>query len=129
MSSGNSSKSLPTLRLDTPPKPDMRSRDVGLEADPLLLAVVADVDAGRLLASTTWRTALSISAAISALSIGFAGLAADQQIGQHVVARQAAHMRGQDSIAAMDHERFLCLGLAGSPQRMHLTVSQFSVQT
>ena len=46
-------------------------RHVGLEADPLLLAVVADVDAGCASArSTTWRTALSISASSRASSYG-----------------------------------------------------------
>ena len=36
---------------------------------------------------------------------GLAGLAADQQVGQHLVARQAADVRGQDAIAAVDHGR------------------------
>ena len=52
-------------------------RHVGLEADPLLLAVVADVDAGRcLLRRPRGATALSISAAISPGVEGLAGLAA-----------------------------------------------------
>ena len=86
---------------------------VGLEADPLLLAVVADVDAGRLLLVHHVAHGPVHLGLEHGLVVGLAGLALDQQVGQHVVARQAADMRGQDSIAAMDHERSLRSGLRG----------------
>ena len=88
-------------------------RHVGLEADPLLLAVVADVDAGRLLLVHHVAHGLVHLGLEHGFVVGLAGLTFDQQLGQHVVARQAADVRGQDSIAAMNHGRSLRSGLRG----------------
>src|SRR5262249_3580988 len=77
--------------------------DVGLEADPLLLTVVADVDPRRQL-----RLDHALDGAVHLRghgggSNGFARLAADQELGQPRAAWQAAHVRRQDFIAAVDH--------------------------
>ena len=52
---------------------------------------------------TTSATARSISSDIVFGSIGLAGLALDQELGDRLVARQAADMRGQDAVAAGEH--------------------------
>ena len=85
-------------------------RHIGLETDPVLLAVIADVDPGCHCFSTTWRTALSISEAIT-LASNPCPLPGHQQIGQFFVARQAADMGGQNAVPAEDHERALILAV------------------
>ena len=78
-------------------------RHVGLERDALLLAIVTDVDAGILLplhhlgdrAVEFVRHFLRIDLPVC--------LALDQKLGDRLVARQAADMRGQDAVAAGEH--------------------------
>ena len=78
-------------------------RHVGLEANPALLAVVADVDA---------RVHLSLDDMADRLvlfighRLGVDGLALvlrHQQVGQLFVARQAADVGGENAVAAEDH--------------------------
>ena len=77
--------------------------DVGLEADPLLLAVVADVDAGgHLGGNRAAHGAVHLGGQAGRID-GLAGFAADEQVGQHLVARQAADVRRQDAVLAADH--------------------------
>src|SRR4051812_24645896 len=80
-------------------------RHVGLERDALLLAVIADVDAGVLLLVHDLGDRpvelVRHSLRIDRLS----RLALDQQLGDRLVARQAADMRGQDAVAAHQHLR------------------------
>jgi hypothetical protein len=82
-------------------------RHVGLEADPRLLAVVHDVDAARhLLLDDVAHRALALPPELGAIHL-FAVLVADQQVGQHGIARQAADMGGENSVIAAVHGRFL----------------------
>ncbi len=68
-------------------------RHIGLKADPLLLAVVAAVDAGFLL-SGDHMPDRPVHLGVELLRvIAFAGLALDQKIAERFVARQAADMR------------------------------------
>ena len=78
-------------------------RHVGLEADALLLAVVADVDAGvRLLLHHVAHGAVHLVGELGRVH-GLARFALDQQVGQLLVARQAADMGGQNAVPAQDH--------------------------
>jgi hypothetical protein len=89
--------------------------DVGLEADALLLAVVADVDAGlHLRRHCVAHGAVHLGGEDRGVDC-LAGLAADQQVGQRVVARQAADVGGQDAIAAVQHGRFPGAWLSAAP--------------
>ena len=82
-------------------------RHVGLERDALLLAVIADVDAGVLLPLDHLgdRTVELVRHFFRIDRL--ASLALDQQLGDRLVARQAADMGGQNAVAAGEH--------AGSP--------------
>ena len=84
-------------------EPRHARRHVGLEADPLLLAVVADVDAGRLLLGHHMTHGLVHLGVEHRLVVGFARLAFEQQIGQRLIARQAADVGGEDAIEAVLH--------------------------
>ena len=75
-------------------------RHIGLEADALLLAVVADVDAGLLLLGDHMAHRLLHRGVQLRLVVAFAGLAPHQKLAQRRAARQAADMRGQDALAA-----------------------------
>ena len=78
-------------------------RDIGLEADALLLAVVADVDAGRDLARDgVAHGAVHLLGERSCVD-RLAGLPPDQQVGERGVARQAADVGRQDAVVAQDH--------------------------
>ena len=78
-------------------------RHVGLEADPALLAVVADVDAGVHLRLDDMADRLVHLVGQHLGVDGFALLLRHQQVGQLFVARQAADMGGEDAVAAEDH--------------------------
>jgi hypothetical protein len=80
-------------------------RHVGLERDALLLAVIADVDAGVLLPPHHFadRTVELVGHPLHIDRL--AGLALDQQFGDGVVARQAADMGSQNAVAAGQHRR------------------------
>ena len=75
-------------------------RHVGLKADPLLLAVVADIDARFLLLDDDVADRLFHFGIEQLLVVAFARLALDQKLAQRFVARQAADMGCQDAIAA-----------------------------
>ena len=100
-----------TLRLS--PKTRHSLRDVGLKADTLLLAVIADIDSGFFLffddmtnsgvhrcAKLSWIDSLSL-------------FAADEQLRELIIARQASHMSHQDSIAASNHREPVNLRIGG----------------
>src|SRR5262249_40695051 len=80
-------------------------RPVSLKADALLLAVIADIDAGVLLfihhmADCLFHLRFELRSVVA-----LAGFAPDQKIAQGLAARQAADMGGQDSVAAEHHGR------------------------
>ena len=75
-------------------------RHIGLEADALLLAVVADVDTGLLLLGDHMAHRLLHRGIQLRLVVAFAGLAPHQKLAQRRAARQAADMRGQDAVTA-----------------------------
>ena len=78
-------------------------RHVSLEADALLLAIVADVDAGLLLLSyDVAHRRLHLRFELPFVK-AFARLTAYQQLAQRFVARQAADMGGEDAVAACNH--------------------------
>ena len=80
-------------------------RHIGLEADALLLAVIADVDAGRdLLVDHMAYRLVHLGGHLLGVEC-LAGFLAHQQVGQLLVARQAADMGGQNAVPAEDHER------------------------
>ena len=80
-------------------------RHVSLETDPLLLAVIADVDAGRgLLLDHMAHRLVHFGGHFLGVEF-FARLLAHQQVGQLLVARQAADMGGQNAVPAEDHAR------------------------
>ena len=97
---------LADLALGFPAEARHARGDVGLEADALLLAVVADVDAGGDLGLDHAAHGPIHLRRHGGAGDRLAGLAPDQQVGQHLVARQAADMRRQDSIAAVEHGHF-----------------------
>ncbi len=80
-------------------------RDVGLEADALLLAVIADIDAGFLL----FRHDVAHRPVQFRVEFGLvdlvAGLARDQQLADRLAARQAADMGGENPVGAQQHRR------------------------
>ena len=79
-------------------------RHVSLEADTLLLAVIADVDAGgSLLLHHMAHRLVHFGGHFGGVEF-FARLLAYQQIGQFLVARQAADVGGQNAVPAEDHE-------------------------
>jgi hypothetical protein len=78
-------------------------RDVGLEADALLLAVVADVDPSRRLGRNRFAHGAVHLPRHRGRINRLPGLAADQQVGQHIVARQAADVGRQDAVAVVKH--------------------------
>ena len=80
-------------------------RHVSLKADPRCSPSLPISMPAASCLSTTWRTALSISAAISLASNVLARFLTEQQIGQFFIARQAADMGGQDAIPAEDHRK------------------------
>ena len=88
----------PTLRFAAEARHALRH--VGLKADALLLAVVADVDAGFLLLGDHVAHRLVHFGVEQRLVIAFACLAPDQKLAQRLVARQAADMGRQDAVAA-----------------------------
>src|SRR5205085_6913693 len=76
---------------------------VGLECDALLLAVIADVDAGLSLPlHHVGDRAVHLAVYPSPVDC-LTRLALDQQFGQRLVARQAADVGRQDAVAAGDH--------------------------
>jgi len=78
-------------------------RHVRLEADALLLAIVADVDAGLLLlARDVAHRRLHLRFELPFVK-AFARLTAYQQLAQRFVARQAADVGGEDAVAACNH--------------------------
>ena len=82
-------------------------RYVGLEADALLLAVVADVDAGVFLLGDPVTHCLFHLRLEQRLVVAFARLALDKKLAQRLVARQAADMGGEDAVAAQNHGGWL----------------------
>ena len=78
-------------------------RHIGLEADALLLAVIADIDAGILLPGGDVGHRLVHLGRHQFRIDRLAGLAPDQQVGQHLVARQRADMGDQNAVAADQH--------------------------
>ena len=79
VNSGSWTHSWPNGRFDSPPKPDMRLRHVGLKADPALLAVIGDIDAGPALLLHHVSDALLDHVVEFGLVDLFAGLVGDQQ--------------------------------------------------
>ena len=78
-------------------------RHIGLEPDALLLAVIADIDAGRcLLVHDMAHGLVHFGRHLGGVE-GLAGLLPDQHVGELFVARQAADMRDQDPVAAHFH--------------------------
>ena len=81
-------------------------RHVRLEPDPLLLAVIGDIDAGRgLLVDHAMHREIHLARELVFVD-RLAVLAADQKIGQGLIARQAADVGGENSFAAEDHVTF-----------------------
>ena len=78
-------------------------RHVGLETDPLLLAVIADIDAGFFLFGNDVADGLFHLGVELRLVVAFAGFAAHQKLAQSLAARQAADMGGEDAVAARYH--------------------------
>ena len=76
---------------------------VSLEADALLLAIVADVDAGILLLGDHMGDRGVHFAVHFGLVEGLARFALDQQFGQFGVARQAADMGRENAVFAGQH--------------------------
>ena len=75
-------------------------RHVGLETDPPLLAVIADVDAGfHLLADDVAHRLVHFVGEHRRVEF-FAVLLLDQKVAQRLVARQAADMGGENTVAA-----------------------------
>ena len=75
-------------------------RHVGLEADALLLAVIADVDAGgRLLVDHVAHRLVHFGGHFGGIEF-LARFLAHQQVGKLLVARQAADMGGQNAVPA-----------------------------
>ncbi len=89
-------------------------RHISLETDPLLLAVIADVDAGGgLLVDDVADSLVHFGGHLGGIEF-FASLLAHQQFGQFLVARQAADMGGQNAVPAEDHCKWLPLrGFSG----------------
>ena len=81
----------------------------------LLLAVVADVDAGLGLLGTIARNAARPAATISSAATRFAARAPNEKAGQFLRSRQASGMGGQNSFRA-------------APHGMALSVSGFATQ-
>jgi hypothetical protein len=78
-------------------------RDIGLKADALLFAVIADVDAGFFLLFDDMAHRL-VHLGVEGCSIDwFAGLALDEELGKRLTARQAADMGRKYALAARDH--------------------------
>ena len=75
-------------------------RHIGLEADTLLLAVIADVYAGLPLLGDHMAHRLLHLGVELRLLVAFTGLAPHQKLAQHCATRQAADMRGEDAVAA-----------------------------
>ncbi len=86
-------------------------RHVGLESDPLLLAVIADVHAGGGLLFDHLQNGAVHLPSHQVLYQWFSFLPVDQEVGKHVVARKAAYMGGEDAIAASQHVVFVSLWL------------------
>ena len=86
-------------------------RHVGLEPDPALLAVVADVDAGvhLRLDDVADRLVHLVGQHLGVVRLAF--LLRHQQVGQLFVARQAADMGGEDAVAAENHETIAPAGV------------------
>ena len=78
-------------------------RHIGLEADALLLAVIADIDAGRgLLFHHVAHRFVHFGGHFGGIEF-FARFLAQQEVGQFLVARQAADMGSQNTVAAEQH--------------------------
>ena len=75
-------------------------RHVGLKADALLLAVIADIDAGLFLLGDDMADRLFHFGVEQRLVVAFARLALHQKLAQLFVARQAADMGCQNAVAA-----------------------------
>ncbi len=86
--------------MDSPAEAGHALRHVGLEPDPLLLAVIADIDAGFFLLGDDVADGLFHLGVELRLVVAFAGLAAHQKLAQSLAARQAADMGGEDAVAA-----------------------------
>ena len=79
-------------------------RHIGLETDPPLLAVIADVDAGFHLLGHDVADRLVHFVGEQFWIERLALLLGDQEIAQRLVARQAADMGGEDTVAAENHK-------------------------
>src|SRR5262249_2293698 len=78
-------------------------RDISLEADARLLAVVHDVDAGGgLLGNHMAHSGFALARKLGLVD-RFAGFVADQEAGHNRIARQAADMLGEDAFIASLH--------------------------
>ena len=82
-------------------------RHVSLKADPLLLAVVAAVDAGFLLLGDHMPHRLVHLGVELRRVVAFAGFAPDQKLAQRFAARQAADMGGEDAVSTDNHATWL----------------------
>ena len=78
-------------------------RHIGLKADAALLAVIADIDAGRNLLLHDMADRLVHLGGHEFGVVGLAFFLRDQKVAQGLVARQAADMGGENAIAAQDH--------------------------
>ncbi len=79
-------------------------RHISLEADALLLAVITDVDAGgSLFLHHVAHGFIHFRGHFRGVEF-FARFLAYQQVGQLLIARQAADMGGQNAVPAEDHE-------------------------
>jgi hypothetical protein len=71
----------------------------------LLLAVVADIDAGSgLLFHHVLYGAVDLFGELPGIH-GGSLLAKDQKLGKSLIARQTAHVRGKDAVPAGDHRK------------------------
>src|SRR5262249_4861219 len=88
-----------------PTEPGQAARHVGLEGDPRLLAVIAYVYTGlHLSRNDVPGRALDLARKRGSID-RLTGLVPDQQVGQRLVARQAADVGRQDAIGTLEHGR------------------------
>ncbi len=87
---------MPRRRLEIAGKAGHALWYIGLEADPLLLAVIADVDTGRrLLFDDVADCLVHFRVHLRGVE-SLAGFAPEQHVGQFVITRQAADMGGAE---------------------------------
>ncbi len=89
--------------MDSPPKAGHAAGHVGLKTDALLLAVVADIDAGLgLLGDDVAHGTVHFIGELL-FAEGLFLLAVNQHFRKRFVAREAANVGGQDTVATEDH--------------------------